>query len=91
MMLMTTLSEKELERREGVFHDLVRIEIIRCQSSMGLIGPPVQRITKWIKVNVPEDELKKRILNLVSGNITLTFEIEDAVAPYGPSTEEWEK
>lgn len=90
MMLMTTLSEKELERREGVFEDLVHIEIIRCQSSMGLIGPPVQKITKWVKVSVPKDELRKRILNLVQCGITPTFEIEDATAPYGPSTDEWE-
>ena len=90
MMLMTTLSEKELERRKGVFQDLVRIQILRCQASYGVIGPPVQRITKWVRVDVPKDELRKRIMELIRSGIPPTFEIEDAVEPFGHSTDEWE-
>lgn len=90
MYLMERLSEKEIERRKGVFQDLVLVETILCNSSMGLLGPPVQRIREWVKVDVPKKELRERILHLVREGIAPTFEVENAKKPYGPRTEEWE-
>ena len=70
--------------KEGIFEDLVHLQVVRRQMNDEIVGLPSEIITGWYRVARPQDEIKREILSLIQSRTIPKFWIEDSCHPYVP-------